>query len=113
MTNPFEIIEARLSIIEALLIDLKHSPKKQAAPADDDELLTIQEAAKFLNLSVATLYGYSSRLEVPFCKRSKRLYFSKKSLLAWIKEGKRKTAAEIASEADQYLAKKGGTVRKH
>jgi len=32
MTNPFEVIEARLIAIEALLIDLKQSPKKQAAP---------------------------------------------------------------------------------
>jgi len=34
MTNPFEVIEARLIAIEALLIDLKQSPKEQAAPAD-------------------------------------------------------------------------------
>jgi hypothetical protein len=30
MNNPFEIIEARLTNIENLLLDIKHAPKDQA-----------------------------------------------------------------------------------
>jgi len=61
-----------------------------------------------LNLSVPTLYGYTQRAEIPVCKRGKRLYFSKQSLFEWIKDGRKKTLAETASEAETYLKKKGG-----
>ncbi len=32
MYNPFEVIEARLSNIENLILDLKHKPKEQSEP---------------------------------------------------------------------------------
>jgi excisionase family DNA binding protein len=108
MNNPFEIIEARLNNIETLLLDLKHTPKEQGERTEPEQLLTVQQAAELLNLSVPTLYGYSQRAEIPVCKRGKRLYFSKQSLFEWIKDGKKKTLAETASEADTYLKKKGG-----
>jgi excisionase family DNA binding protein len=108
MNNPFEIIEARLNNIETLLLDLKHTPKEQGERTEPEQLLTVQQAAELLNLSVPTLYGYSQRAEIPVCKRGKRLYFSKQSLFEWIKDGKKKTLAETASEAEQYLKTKKG-----
>lgn len=108
MNNPFEVIEARLNNIETLLLDLKHTPKEQGEQPETDELLTVQQAAELLNLSVPTLYGYTQRAEIPVCKRGKRLYFSKQSLFEWIKDGRKKTLAETASEAENYLKKKGG-----
>ena len=75
---------------------------------EPEQLLTVQQAAELLNLSVPTLYGYTQRAEIPVCKRGKRLYFSKQSLFEWIKDGRKKTLAETASEAEAYLKKKGG-----
>ena len=75
---------------------------------EPEQLLTVQQAAELLNLSVPTLYGYTQRAEIPVCKRGKRLYFSKQSLFEWIKDGRKKTLAETASEAETYLKKKGG-----
>ena len=75
---------------------------------EPEQLLTVQQAAEFLNLSVPTLYGYSQRAEIPVCKRGKRLYFSKQSLFEWIKDGKKKTLAETAREAEQYCKTKKG-----
>ena len=74
-----------------------------------DKLLTIKEAADYLNLSVPTIYGLVSKRKIPFMKRSKRLYFSNEELMDYIKEGRIKTNSEIEAEADAYLAnKKGG-----
>lgn len=70
-----------------------------------DQLLTIQQAGEFLKLTVPNLYGYVHRSEIPVCKRGKRLYFSKKDLSNWIKEGRKKTNSEISAEADLYLLK--------
>jgi len=58
---------------------------------EPEQLLTVQQAAELLNLSVPTLYGYTQRAEIPVCKRGKRLYFSKQSLFEWIKDGRKKT----------------------
>lgn len=73
---------------------------------DTDELLTVQDTAKFLSLSVPTVYGLISKGELPVMKRSKRCYFSKVELINYLKQGRKKTLAETASEADQYLTKK-------
>lgn len=73
--------------------------------ADKDQLLVTKEAATFLHMSVPTLYGYVSRREIPFIKRpnSKSLWFSKVDLIAWIKEGKRKTKDEISAESNSNM----------
>jgi excisionase family DNA binding protein len=109
MNNPFEVIETRLTNIEALLLDLKHQPR-QAQQTEKDELLTVQDTASFLSLSVPTIYGLISKGELPVMKRSKRCYFSKVELINYLKERRNKTLAETANEADQYLSrkKKGG-----
>lgn len=108
MNNPFEVIEARLSSIENLILDLKHQPTKVAPTDQPEQLLTIQEAAEFLSLTVPTMYNKVSKSELPVMKRSKRLYFSRTELMEYLKEGRKKSNAEIASEADNYLNKKGG-----
>lgn len=71
-----------------------------------DRLLTIQEAAELLHLSVPTVYGQVSRGELPVMKRNKRLYFSKAELVDYLKGGRKKTNAEIEAEAEAYLSQR-------
>lgn len=96
----------KLNTIERLLQEQSQFPLQES-----DQLLTVIEAADFLNLSVPTIYGYVQRQEIPVNKRGKRLYFSKKELTEWIKAGRKKTVSEIAAEAGNSLLnakKKGG-----
>ncbi|MGP8215968.1 MAG: helix-turn-helix domain-containing protein [Bacteroidia bacterium] len=102
MTNPFETIDARLSNIENLLLDLKHTPKDPGNLPEADKLLNIQQAAELLNLSVTTVYTKVHKAELPVCKRSHRLYFSKQDLMDYVKAGRKKTVSEIAAEAKLY-----------
>lgn len=67
-------IEQKLASIEQLL--LQHNKTNPGS----DAILTVEEAAKFLNLPVATIYSLSSKDELPVMKRSKRCYFSKLEL---------------------------------
>jgi len=69
-----------------------------------NKLLTIQQAAEFLNLSKSTIYSKVSRGELPHMKKGKRLYFFQKELTAYIKSGKVKTVADLENEADDYLS---------
>jgi len=103
MNNPFEVIEARLSSIENLILDLKHQPTKVEPTDQPEQLLTIQEAAEFLSLTVPTMYSKVSKGELPVMKRSKRLYFSRTELLEYLKDGRKKSNAEIEQEAKAYF----------
>ena len=102
MNNPFEVIEARLNSIENLILDLKQ-PTKVEPIEQPEQLLTVQEAAQFLNLTVPTIYSKVSKGELPVMKRSKRLYFSRTELLDYLKDGRKKSNAEIEQEAKAYL----------
>jgi excisionase family DNA binding protein len=81
---------------------------KQPPTDQPEQLLTIQEAAEFLSLTVPTMYSKCSKGELPVMKRSKRLYFSRTELLDYLKDGRKKSNAEIEQEAKAYLKKKGG-----
>jgi len=86
---------------------LKEIPPQKVESTDQPEqLLTIQEAAKFLSLTVPTIYSKVSKGELPVMKRSKRLYFSRTELLEYLKEGRKKSNAEIEAEAEGYLLNK-------
>ena len=91
----------KLENIERLLLSKSNEPQPEV-----DELLTVQDTAKFLSLSVPTIYGLISKGELPVMKRSKRCYFSKVELLNYLKQGRKKTLAETASEAETYLSNK-------
>ena len=78
--------------------------EKESTPQPETEiLLTVQEAAKFLSLSVPTIYGLISKGKIPVMKRSKRCYFSKIELMEYLKAGRKKTVDEIESETDNFL----------
>lgn len=84
--------------------------KQDQQPAEPTEqLLTVQEAADFLTLSVPTIYSKVSRGELPVMKRSKRLYFSNIELMEYIKNGRRKSKEDIEAEADEFLSNKKRT----
>ena len=98
------------SIIENAVRNVLDDEKNQMEQAEQEpQLLTIGQAAEFLNLTVPTMYCKVSKGEIPFMKRSKRLYFSKSELLQYIKEGRRKTNFEIEQEAQNFVSlnKKG------
>lgn len=68
-----------------------------------DVILNVKEASELLNLAKQTIYGLTSRNQIPFFKRGKKLYFKKQELLKWIEEGRAKTTTETNKEADEYL----------
>ena len=88
---------------------LKAVRNEQPTTDQPEQLLTIQEAAEFLSLTVPTMYSKVSKGEISVMKRSKRLYFSRTELMEYVKAGRKKSNAEIKAEAEAYLSnnKKG------
>ena len=88
------------SALKKVISELHSTNITQSEP---EILLTVQEAAKFLRLSVPTIYTLISKREIPVMKRSKRCYFLKSELIDYLKAGRNKTKREIKNKADEYL----------
>lgn len=69
-------------------------------------ILDADEAATFSSLSIGRIYRLTSEKKIPHYKRGNRLYFRKSELEEWLLETKVKTSDEIASEADNYTARR-------
>lgn len=94
-------------IVDCVNSCLKNNKQGNTQTTDQPEqLLTVQEAAQFLKLTRPTIYSKVSKGELPVMKRSKRLYFSSTELMEYIKEGRKKSNAEIEQEAEAYLSNK-------
>lgn len=85
---------------------LKETPPQTVEPTDQPEqLLTIDEVATLLHLTKPTVYSKVSKNELPgVCKQGKRLYFDRQTIIDWIKQGRKKSNAEIEQEAKAYLS---------
>ena len=88
LSNPFELlynklldIEHRLNVIEKGVTNGKALLEEQSV------LLSAEQARNYLNVASSTLYGLTSRKEIPFMKKGKRLYFKKEDLQRWVEEG--------------------------
>jgi excisionase family DNA binding protein len=90
-------LQDKLESIEQLLL------QQQDQSPGQEEILTITQAAKFINLSVPTIYSKVCRKEIPVNKQGKRLYFYRSELTEWIKSGRKRTADEIRAESLQQL----------
>ena len=82
--------------VDSLELLLK-SQQSNNSNAPSDKPMSISEAAKFVNLTVPTLYGFVSKRSIPFSKVGKRLYFSETELTSWIQGGRQKTCDELVS----------------
>lgn len=68
------------------------------------ELLTSAQAAEYLDLSMAKLYGLTSTRAIPFYKPTGgKLYFRRTELENWVWSHKVATIIDISMEANNYL----------
>lgn len=70
-----------------------------------DQWFDLNELCEYLPDKPAkgTAYGWVQKSLIPYHKKSKKLSFLKSEIDLWIKSGRRKTTAEISTEADNYL----------
>ncbi|WP_282135743.1 helix-turn-helix domain-containing protein [Seonamhaeicola maritimus] len=109
--NKTVFISLSIEDLQTVIIDCVNSclenNKNEQTPAEQPEqLLTVQGAAVFLNLTVSTIYSKVNKGDLPVMKRGKRLYFSKVELLDYVKKGRKKSNSEIEELAESYLFNK-------
>ena len=67
-------------------------------------VLSFEEASRFLNLSKSYLYKLTSAGVIPHYKpQGKMIYFEKTALEEWLRQNPVKTQEQIALEAQKYL----------
>jgi excisionase family DNA binding protein len=82
--------------------------KLEELAALNKEVLTLKEAAKYLNVSCSHLYKLTHTKEIPHYKpRGKQVYFEKRELDQWLLQNRQKTKAEIEQAAIDYVVKGG------
>ncbi len=74
--------------------------------SESDEIGGIDLAIELTGLAKPTIYGLVSDSKIPVMKRGKKLYFSRREILDWLKQGRRKTQSEIQAEAIEFATKR-------
>jgi predicted DNA-binding transcriptional regulator AlpA len=107
LPKAFTFLTHEVSEIKRLLLE-----KSNEQPTDPDRWFDLTELCNYLpdKPAKATAYGWVHTGAIPCHKGAKKLRFLKSEIDQWLKTGKRKTVAELASEAESYLKKKGGKV---
>ena len=73
------------------------------------EVLTSDEAARYLGISKSYLYKLTMRQLIPHYKPlGKMCYFNRQELEAWLQVNRVSTSEEIEQKAQAYCLKKGG-----
>ena len=105
LPKAFAHLTNEVSEIKRLLLS-----KSNEQPTEADRWLDLNELCLYIpdKPSKATVYGWVNARTIPVHKGGKKLRFLQSEVDNWMKQGRKKTLAEIANEPDTYLKKKGG-----
>lgn len=67
--------------------------------SNEDVILNIHQAAKYINLSIPSIYRLHGSNEIPVSKKGNKLRFSKQALTKWMMDGREKTLKKIETAA--------------
>ena len=70
------------------------------------EVLTVEEAAKFMGMARSSLYKMTSDQTIPFYRpNGKMIFFEKSDILSWIRKNRVSSREEIEEEARLHMQK--------
>ena len=99
LPNPFQQLFDMMRVLERKVDALTNQKATTKEQQIKDELMTVETAADYLRMSRSSIYQLTSRLEIPFMKKGKRLYFKKEELRQWIEEGSNKPSSQEEKQA--------------
>ena len=81
---------------------------KRLKPGDlnPDQEMTVEELSDFLpeKPAVQTIYGWVSEERIPYIKRGKRLFFVRRAIIRWNREGRPVNPDNIQELAESFVA---------
>jgi excisionase family DNA binding protein len=105
LPKAFTHLTNEVSEIKRLLLEKSN----QSKPTEIDRWFDLKELCIYHpdKPSKPTVYGWVNTGTIPVHKGGKKLRFLKSEIDSWLRQGKKKTLAETASEAETYLKSKG------
>jgi excisionase family DNA binding protein len=90
---------SKVEKIETLLTE------KQPQAQETDRWLSLDDLCNYHpgHPAKPTVYAWICQRLIPYHKKGKKVMFLKSEIDTWLKEGRRKTTAEIQAEAEQYV----------
>ncbi len=83
MSNPFEILEARLTNIETLLLDIKHKEEPIQS-----KMLSVKEMSKFAGVSELSIRNYILEGKIQANRIGRRILIDESQFLNGLQEVK-------------------------
>ena len=80
--------------------------RKGSPQEEEDKIFTFDEGCNFLGIKKPTGYAKVSKRELPFLKKGKFIYFSKKQLTEYLFSGQCKTVEQLETEANNFISRK-------
>ena len=82
MNNPFELIEARLSSIENLILDLKYKyqPNQVGPSINPNERLSRKQVRQEYNISLSTIHSLMNSGKLPYEKVGRKTLFRREDV---------------------------------
>jgi excisionase family DNA binding protein len=103
-TDEITAVAEKVASIVLRELNEKHINKQHQL---ESPLLSAQETATYLGLSVSTVYKYSHGRVIPFYKPNGRdIYFKKSDLDSFLESKRYSSQDEIEAFADDYLVNK-------
>lgn len=104
LPKAFTHLTNEVSEIKRLLLE-----KSIEQPTETDRWFDLSELCSYHpdKPSKPTVYGWVNAGIIPVHKGGKKLRFLKSEIDSFLKQGRKKTLVETASEVDTYLKKKG------
>lgn len=87
MANPFEYMRERFDRLESMILDIAARP--QPEHREEPAYMSVTEAARFINLSVQSVYNLTHKGEIPCIRRRKNLLFRRDELTVWLEQGRK------------------------
>lgn len=72
------------------------------------EVLTSEEASRYMGISKSHLYKLTMNKRIPHYKNGKRIYFNRVEMEHWLQSNRVATDSELSQQAQAYCVKKGG-----
>ena len=105
LPKAFTRLTNEVSEIKRLLLE-----KGNEQPTETDRWFDLNELCQYHpdKPTKPTVYGWVNVGTIPVHKGGKKLRFLKSEIDNWLKQGRKKTLAETANEAEQYCKTKKG-----
>ncbi len=98
MINFFEqvdLIISKLDKLEKEVLEIKQTRSETSG----NNIMDIEEVSKYLYRSKNSIYKLAEKAQIPYTKKSGKLYFDKADINNWLKSGRKQTKSEIEDNA--------------